>query len=181
MAMITRHAPPFRTQIRTRSFQVITVMDFKVFGSLVLAMLLICAVHAESHAQGTDCGDIKGRSPLTTSGVFIIQPPGVNNSFQVFCEMESEGGWTVFQRRSGNEVSFDRKWAAYKDGFGSLDENDCASTRRGGWWYSRCGSAELNGDWHELGNHLGWASGLHWDTWKAHYSLKATRMMVKAA
>ncbi|XP_053718284.1 NXPE family member 3-like [Synchiropus splendidus] len=93
----------------------------------------------------------------------------------------SEGGWTVFQRRSGNEVSFDRKWAAYKDGFGSLEENECVSTRRGGWWYSRCGSAELNGDWHELGNHLGWASGLHWDTWKAPYSLKATRMMVKAA
>lgn len=39
---------------------------------------------------------------------------------QVYCEMRADGGWTVFQRRSGASVTFDRKWAAYKNGFGSL-------------------------------------------------------------
>lgn len=39
---------------------------------------------------------------------------------QVYCEMRSDGGWTVFQKRSGGAVSFNRKWAAYKNGFGNL-------------------------------------------------------------
>ena len=37
---------------------------------------------------------------------------------QVFCEMRQDGGWTVFQRRSGTPVSFNREWAAYRMGFG---------------------------------------------------------------
>lgn len=64
--------------------------------------------------------------------------------------------------------------------FGDIAETECALTRGGGWWYSRCGSASLNGDWHPFGDHIGWASGLHWDTWKPlPYSAKATRMMIK--
>lgn len=66
--------------------------------------------------------------------------------------------------------------------FGDIAEMDCASSYGGGWWYSRCGSAGLNGDWHRAGDHIGWASGIYWNTWKtvAPYSLKATRMMIKA-
>ncbi|CAF95088.1 unnamed protein product, partial [Tetraodon nigroviridis] len=66
--------------------------------------------------------------------------------------------------------------------FGDIAETECASSSGGAWWFSRCGSAALNGDWHPAGDHIGWASGLHWDTWKtfAPYSLKATRMMIKS-
>lgn len=66
--------------------------------------------------------------------------------------------------------------------FGDILERECASSDGGGWWYSRCGSASLNGDWHPTGNHMGWASGLHWLTWKTPetYSVKATRMMIKS-
>uniref|UniRef100_UPI003AACB08B angiopoietin-related protein 5-like n=1 Tax=Centroberyx gerrardi TaxID=166262 RepID=UPI003AACB08B len=67
--------------------------------------------------------------------------------------------------------------------FGDIIENDCSfSEGGGGWWFSRCGSAGLNGDWHPAGEHLGWASGLHWLTWKgpAPYSARATRMMIKS-
>uniref|UniRef100_A0A3P8U510 Fibrinogen C-terminal domain-containing protein n=1 Tax=Amphiprion percula TaxID=161767 RepID=A0A3P8U510_AMPPE len=186
------------------------------------------------------------------------------------------GGWTVFQRRSGPAVSFVRKWTDYRYGFGALTresffltknkskmwtmrvdlwtieggtafaeyknfrlgnekaafklqvgkysgtagdairgvyqgidqngygfsttdrdndgcspcifgdiaENDCSfSEGGGGWWYSKCGSANLNGDYHPTGQHIGWASGLHWRTWRrpAPYSAKATRMMIKSA
>ncbi|MEQ2282030.1 hypothetical protein AMECASPLE_036343, partial [Ameca splendens] len=66
--------------------------------------------------------------------------------------------------------------------FGDIPEAECALTEGGGWWYSRCGSASLNGVWHPFGEHIGWASGLHWLTWKppAPYSAKATRMMIKS-
>ncbi|XP_042367011.1 angiopoietin-4-like [Plectropomus leopardus] len=253
------------------------------FCVLISAFLLSCTVQAKKHhkttplsSQGTDCTQIKALSPQATSGVYVIKPHNVKAPFKVYCEMRSDGGWTVFQRRSGGEVSFNRKWAAYKKGFGNLtydhwlglrkvfsltekknktwtlrvdlwdhetdtahaeythfrlgsakqafklhvgkysgtagnaihDQNgygfstinrdndgcspcifgdiavmECAESDGGGWWYSRCGSASLNGDWHPAGDHIGWASGLHWKTWKTHapYSLNATRMMIKSA
>ncbi|CAK6959929.1 angiopoietin-related protein 5-like [Scomber scombrus] len=261
-------------------------MESKVGGcGLILAFLLSCPVQAENQQravspQGTDCTQIKVLLPQASSGVYVIQPPGVKTPFKVYCEMQSDGGWTVFQKRSGGAVSFNRKWAAYKNGFGSLThdhwlglqkvfsltknktkrwslrvdlwdheggtafaeyghfrlgngktafklhvrkyngnagdairgaypgidqngygfstidrdndgcspcifgdiaERECSSSDGGGWWYSRCGSASLNGDWHPAGDHIGWASGLHWKTWKtpAPYSVKATRMMIK--
>ncbi|XP_028306444.1 fibrinogen-like protein 1 isoform X2 [Gouania willdenowi] len=65
--------------------------------------------------------------------------------------------------------------------FGDIAEEQCTFSEGGGWWYSKCGSASLNGDYHSNGNHIGWASGLHWHTWKKiPYSLKATRMMIKS-
>ncbi|XP_071358535.1 angiopoietin-related protein 5-like isoform X1 [Trachinotus anak] len=232
-------------------------------------------------SQGTDCTQIKAHTPQAPSGVYLIQPPRAKKPFKVYCEMRADGGWTVFQRRSGPAVSFNKKWAAYKNGFGDLTkdhwlglqkvfsvtkdktkkwtmrvdlwdheggtafaeyknfrlgnekaafklhvgkysgnagdairgaypgidqngfgfstidrdndgcspcifgdiaENECSSSDGGGWWYSRCGSASLNGDWHPAGDHIGWASGLHWRTWKppAPYSAKASRMMIKS-
>ncbi|XP_076007032.1 angiopoietin-4-like isoform X4 [Genypterus blacodes] len=66
--------------------------------------------------------------------------------------------------------------------FGDIAEDQCTFSEGGGWWFSRCGSAHLNGDWHPSGEHIGWMSGLHWETWKgrAPYSLRATRMMIKS-
>ncbi|XP_030295186.1 angiopoietin-related protein 5-like [Sparus aurata] len=257
-----------------------------VFCWLTLAFLLSGTGQAEKQqaaviSQGTDCTQIKAVSPRASSGVYVIQPPGVKAPFKVYCEMRQDGGWTVFQRRSGGALSFNRNWAEYANGFGSLrhehwlglkkvyaltknrakkwilridlwdheggtafaqyqnfrlghgkaayklhvgkysgtagdairgayrgnDQNgfgfstvdrdndgcspcifgdisqrECTFTDSGGWWYSNCGSASLNGDWHPAGNHMGWGSGLHWRTWKsrAPYSLMATRMMIKS-
>ncbi|XP_068163678.1 angiopoietin-related protein 5-like [Antennarius striatus] len=230
-------------------------------------------------SQGSDCTQIKTLSPQASSGVYSIQPAGFRTPFKVFCEMRRDGAWTVFQRRTGGAVSFQKNWAAYKNGFGNLtndhwlglkkifsltktkgrkwimrvdlwdhgtafalykkfrlgnertafklkvgkykgnagdairgtyrgiDQNgfgfstidsdndgcdpcifgdiaemDCTSSKGGGWWYSRCGSAGLNGDWHRAGDNIGWASGIYWSTWKkeAPYSLKASRMMIKS-
>ncbi|XP_029351577.1 angiopoietin-4-like [Echeneis naucrates] len=66
--------------------------------------------------------------------------------------------------------------------FGDISVRECVTSFGGGWWYSSCGSAGLNGDWHPAGDNIGWASGVHWRTWKgpAPYSAKASRMMIKS-
>ncbi|XP_066525554.1 angiopoietin-related protein 5-like [Hoplias malabaricus] len=253
-----------------------------------LLVLLMCVVTAQGlQAQSSmikmpkDCTDIKNVIPSAQSGIFTIWPSASKMSFKVYCEMRKDGGWTVLQRRTGGDVSFNKKWAEYKSGFGTLNNdhwlglykisaltneknrsmtlrvdlfdfeggsafaeyqhfkvgdeasayklsvgeysgnagdairgaysgidqngygfstsdrdndgcspcifgdialNDCSAHEGGGWWFSRCGSADLNGEWHPKNNNKGWASGLHWLTWKAPepYSAKATRMMVKS-
>ncbi|KAM9705207.1 fibrinogen-like protein 1 [Menidia menidia] len=95
------------------------------FCGLVLALLLTFSGQAEGKrkvrsVEGTDCSDIKTRSPQAASGVYEIQPVGAPGSIAVYCEMRPDGGWTVFQKRTGWAVSFDRIWASYKSGFGYL-------------------------------------------------------------
>nr|XP_003461443.1 angiopoietin-related protein 4 [Cavia porcellus] len=51
------------------------------------------------------------------SGLFEIHPEG-SPPFLVTCQMASDGGWTVIQRRLNGSVDFNRPWKAYKAGFG---------------------------------------------------------------
>uniref|UniRef100_H3CXW4 Angiopoietin like 4 n=1 Tax=Tetraodon nigroviridis TaxID=99883 RepID=H3CXW4_TETNG len=53
------------------------------------------------------------------SGVYTIQPDG-SHPLDVFCDMTSEGGWTVIQRRHDGSQNFNQPWERYKRGFGSL-------------------------------------------------------------
>ncbi|XP_019854696.1 PREDICTED: fibrinogen C domain-containing protein 1-like [Amphimedon queenslandica] len=56
----------------------------------------------------------------TTSGVYIVNPDG-GTPFEVYCDMETDGGgWTVFQRRQDGSVDFYRNWTDYENGFGNL-------------------------------------------------------------
>ena len=56
----------------------------------------------------------------TTSGVYTIQPDN-QSAFQVYCDMETDGGgWTVFQRRMDGSVNFYHSWINYQQGFGNL-------------------------------------------------------------
>lgn len=73
-------------------------------------------------APGADCMDLFNAG-VTTDGIYTIQPAGwPSPGFQVFCEMESNGGgWTVFQRRVDGTVDFYRNWTSYKEGFGGLN------------------------------------------------------------
>ncbi|XP_072168606.1 uncharacterized protein [Diadema setosum] len=67
-----------------------------------------------------DCSEIDESQPRT-SGLYEVQPAGGNQSFQVYCDMDTDGGnWTVFQRRSDGSEQFNRLWIDYKTGFGNL-------------------------------------------------------------
>ncbi|XP_010892446.1 angiopoietin-related protein 4 [Esox lucius] len=69
--------------------------------------------------MASDCHELFLRGE-TTSGVYTIRPLN-SQSFEVFCEMTAEGGWTVIQRRQDGSVDFDQLWQAYRSGFGSLN------------------------------------------------------------
>ncbi|XP_061681400.1 angiopoietin-related protein 4-like [Syngnathoides biaculeatus] len=69
--------------------------------------------------RARDCHDLflRGRR---ASGIFTIQPQN-SQSFNVLCQMTSEGGWTVIQKRFDGSQNFNQFWERYKNGFGSLN------------------------------------------------------------
>ncbi|XP_017269024.1 angiopoietin-related protein 4-like [Kryptolebias marmoratus] len=73
------------------------------------------------HIQGLprDCHDLFVRGQRA-SGVYTIQPEN-SQPFNALCQMASDGGWTVIQKRQDGSQNFDQLWENYKKGFGSLD------------------------------------------------------------
>ncbi|CAG2213475.1 Techylectin-5B,Ficolin-2,Fibroleukin,Fibrinogen-like protein 1,Ficolin-1,Angiopoietin-4 [Mytilus edulis] len=69
--------------------------------------------------QMKDCND--ANRTIHKSGVYHIYPSGAPG-YKVYCDMDTDdGGWTVFQYRSGGLVSFHTKlWKDYKNGFGEV-------------------------------------------------------------
>ncbi|XP_051232587.1 angiopoietin-related protein 4 [Dicentrarchus labrax] len=66
-----------------------------------------------------DCHDLFVQGQRD-SGIYTIQPES-SQPFNVLCEMTSEGGWTVIQKRLDGSQNFNQLWESYKRGFGSLN------------------------------------------------------------
>ncbi|XP_071837732.1 fibrinogen-like protein A [Apostichopus japonicus] len=69
-----------------------------------------------------DCKEVYEQcDDQTESGIFMIQPDGAPEPFEVYCNNSiNGGGWTVFLRRVDGAVNFYRDWNEYKKGFGFL-------------------------------------------------------------
>ncbi|XP_043821392.1 angiopoietin-related protein 5-like [Dromiciops gliroides] len=78
---------------------------------------------AKLRSQGKDCSQIWADNPESPSGVYVIKPNGAPDAFQAYCDMQKDGGWTVFQRRTGGKgqpLEFNRVWREYDYGFGDV-------------------------------------------------------------
>jgi len=68
-----------------------------------------------------DCSDILKRDSKAKSGVYSIKLVNTDKIFQVYCDMETDGGgWTVLLRRIDGSQDFNKSWTEYADGFGNI-------------------------------------------------------------
>ncbi|XP_028424294.1 microfibril-associated glycoprotein 4, partial [Perca flavescens] len=86
--------------------------------SFVLLLLAPLLISCQQLVLPLDCSDIYNNDNSRPSGVYTIYPIGATSAVQVYCDMDSEGQWTVFQRRMDGTVNFYRGWDQYKTGFG---------------------------------------------------------------
>ena len=88
-----------------------------------------------------DCSDISDQGYTENYGIYRIQPSSDFASFEVVCDLGTNGQkWVIFQRRFDGSENFDLPWDDYKNGFGNLTgehwlglEKLDRLTRNGAW------------------------------------------------
>lgn len=68
-----------------------------------------------------DCSELFNKGEAN-SGIYIVKP-NQSEPFNVYCEMDSDGGSTVIQRRVDGAVEFDQLWESYEKGFGDMEKD----------------------------------------------------------
>jgi len=71
------------------------------------------------------------------------------------------------------------KFSTY-DADNDIYGKSCAESYRGAWWYSKCHSSNLNGEYRWYGETVPYARGIIWYHYKDHYySMKSSEMKVR--
>ncbi|XP_052687936.1 fibroleukin-like isoform X1 [Crassostrea angulata] len=68
-----------------------------------------------------DCTELYDKYNVRESGPHYISPDN-RTVVRAFCNMTTEGGWTIIQKRQSNS-NFTRNWNEYKAGFGEVTGN----------------------------------------------------------
>ena len=110
---------------------------------LVASLMLVSAdgrKDCTSHIKS--CCDLRTSSPKDAPDGVYAMNFGTFASASVYCDMTTnDGGWMVIQRnRKNSQLSFNKNWREYEDGFGDLNEDFWAGlklmnalTQRGQW------------------------------------------------
>ncbi|KAL9983038.1 hypothetical protein ACROYT_G005162 [Oculina patagonica] len=82
---------------------------------------------------------------------------------------------------AGDSLSYHNgKSFTTKDQDNDSKDRNCAVRFKGAWWYNACHYANLNGLYHEGGQHSSFADGINWYHWKGHYySMKRAEMKIR--
>ena len=78
-----------------------------------------------SKAYIKSCCDLRTFPPKKVPSGMYKMSMGTFTSADVYCDMTTDGrGWIVIQRnRKNSQLSFDKNWREYEDGFGDLNDD----------------------------------------------------------
>lgn len=117
-----------------------------------------------------DLSDMEGNTVYAKYTQFWIE----NEDQQYRLHLEGYSGTAGDSLSAFSRVEFttkDRKNDIYEPA-----DTNCALLYKGGWWYSSCHSANLNG-LNLRGAHHFYAQGIEWEHWKGHYYSMASADM----
>ena len=69
----------------------------------------------------SDCSEVFTNGNRS-DGVYNLSP-STGQPFEVYCQFDQEGLWTIIQKRVDGTVDFHRSWIEYKNGFGLMDSS----------------------------------------------------------
>ncbi|KAJ6649377.1 Ficolin-2 [Pseudolycoriella hygida] len=95
-----------------------------LLGGIFTVSYAVNETHCATVGRGSDfkdCDDALAEG-FTRNGVYRIKPKSSLRPFDVWCDMESDGGgWTIIQARFDGLIDFFRTWVEYRNGFGGVD------------------------------------------------------------
>ncbi|XP_069479015.1 ryncolin-1-like isoform X2 [Ambystoma mexicanum] len=110
-----------------------------------------------SHQLRIDTKDFEGQSGFAVYSRFKLLGPSSNYTLIVGGYSAGNIGDSLSSHNNGKFSTMDQD--------NDKSDANCANLYKGGWWYSACHSANLNGRYHK-GNHSTYADGVNWSTGK---------------